>query len=262
VVQLRRDATTAARQEAQQLEFDSERDRSGWINQRARDLLGEWGAPEAWETGRGGGATVPVSGGGGRPDATAAAPEPRIVPRTRDPLSQPLNETQSRSNMFGLFMENADRILSGVPAAEGRPEQRGVPVPPDAAIAAWRNLPDGVTTPFFSADTQRYFNAVRLFAAGILRKETGAAFTANELLDVQSRFFPMAGDSAETIAQKAAARRLAIEAMQAEVPGGFRRGVQDLRRRPASQGYPDAPAPRPSPSGDGNRPPLESFMGS
>jgi soluble lytic murein transglycosylase-like protein len=264
VVQLRRDATTAARAEAQQLEFDSERDRSGWINQRARDLLGEWGAPEAWETGRGGGATVPASGGGGRPDATAAPAEPRIVPRTRDPLSQPLSEGQSKANLFGLMMQQSEDILAGRPIQTGGVARPPVEVPNDIRLQIWRNLPEGVSNWFMDENSQRYFNALRLFAAGVLRKETGAAFAPFELLDVQSRFFPMAGDTPEVMAQKATSRRLVLEAMQAEVPGGFRRGVQDSRPRPAGQGYPEAPvpAPRPSPGGDGNRPPLESFIGS
>lgn len=262
IVQLRRDAFNAARQEAGGLDFETEADRSGWIDQRARQFFQEWGVPEAMEPARGGGDPVVRSGTSGRPEAQDAAPDngARIRPRREDPMSRPLTETQAKANMFGLMMENADRVLSGTPAADGRPEERGVPVPSDAAIAAWRNLPDGVSNLFMSTPSQRYFNAVRLFAAGILRKETGAAFTANELLDVQSRFFPMPGDSAETIAQKAEARRLAIEAMQAEVPGGFRRGVQPLPgQRPAQGGGQrqppaSAPAPRPQPNS------LERFM--
>jgi hypothetical protein len=73
-----------------------------------------------------------------------------------------------------------------------------------------------------SENDQKYFNAVRQFAAGVLRKETGAAFGANELSDVLSRFFPLPGDSEVVQRQKAEARALAIRSMEAEVPGGFR----------------------------------------
>ena len=101
-----------------------------------------------------------------------------------------------------------------------------IPIPSGAAIAAWRNAPEIAINPLLSSNDQQYFNAVRLFAAGILRKETGAAFTAQELLDVQSRFFPMPGDSPQVLAQKAAARQQAVASMQAEIPGGFRGAVQ------------------------------------
>ena len=81
------------------------------------------------------------------------------------------------------------------------------------------NLPEGVVNPILNTNDQQYFNALRLFAAGVLRKETGAAFTPNELLDVQSRFFPMPGDSAQVIAQKRHARITALSGIQAELPG-------------------------------------------
>lgn len=128
----------------------------------------------------------------------------------QDAARQPLTEAQGRSNMFGNAMSQAESIL-------GR-----VRVPNGAAIAAWRNAPELAVNPLLSSNDQQYFNALRLFAAGVLRKETGAAFTAQELLDVQSRFFPMPGDSAEVLAQKAAARQQTIASMQAEIPGGFR----------------------------------------
>lgn len=130
----------------------------------------------------------------------------------QDQTRQPLSEAASRSNMFGQNMEAAHRIIGNVQAPSG------------ATIAAWRILPEGAANLAMTANDQQYFNAVRQFAAGILRKETGAAFSAGELADVQSRFFPLPGDSAEVIRQKAEARARAIEAMRAEVPGGFRGG--------------------------------------
>lgn len=121
-----------------------------------------------------------------------------------------LSEAQSRSNMFGLAMSEGQRILEEVQT------------PSVAAIMAWRNMPEGGVNLGLNENDQMYFNAVRQFAAGVLRKETGAAFGANELLDVQSRFFPMPGDSVNVMRQKARARQQAIAAMQAEIPGGFR----------------------------------------
>lgn len=127
-----------------------------------------------------------------------------------DPRVKPMTEAQSKSNMFGSQMSMANEIIGGVQ------------LPSTAAQLAYRNAPEQAVNAMLSENDQRYFNAVRLFAAGILRKETGAAFTPAELRDVQSRFFPMAGDSPEVITQKAQARALAIKTMEAEVPGGLR----------------------------------------
>jgi len=147
-----------------------------------------------------------------RPEAapTVTATPGGTVTRTAPTRDAPLNETQSRSNLFGLAMNEGHRIL------------QEVEVPSTAAQLLWRNAPEGAVNLGLSENDQRYFNAVRQFAAGVLRKETGAAFTAQELLDVQSRFFPMPGDTIATRQQKARARQQAIEAMRVEVPGGFR----------------------------------------
>jgi hypothetical protein len=161
------------------------------------------------------------------PDGASLEPVPG---GPQDLTRQPLTETAARSNMFGQAMQNAEDILGQIR------------VPSNTAIIAWRNAPEAAVNMALPENDQRYFNALRQFAAGILRKETGAAFTAQELLDVQSRFFPMPGDSPIVQAQKAQARRIAIEAMRAEVPGGFRGGVQGPT--PGSTAEPPPAPPR------------------
>ena len=167
----------------------------------------------------------PLVGGGGSPQPVAnpANPAPGAPPRTTTQVpgaevtrtgagrETPLTEAQSKANLFGLAMTEGNRILTELKDP-----------PSSAVIAAWRNLPEGAVNLGLSADNQRYFNALRQFAAGVLRKETGAAFTPTELLDVQSRFFAMPGDSDQVKSQKARAREQAISAMTAEIPGGFR----------------------------------------
>jgi hypothetical protein len=168
---------------------------------------------------------LPPVQGAAAPPPIAAAPSAPGVPSTETPVpgatvtrtgagrEATLTESQSKSNMFGLAMLQANRIL----------EKLKDP-PSSAVIAAWRNLPEGAFNIALSGENQQYFNALRQFAAGVLRKETGAAFTANELLDVQSRFFAMPGDRPEVLAQKAEARKQAIETMRAELPGQQWRG--------------------------------------
>jgi len=121
-----------------------------------------------------------------------------------------LTESQSRSNMFGNAMSEGHRIL------------QDIQIPSNATLLAWRNAPETLVNMTLNQNDQQYFNALRQFAAGVLRKETGAAFSNSELMDVQSRFFPMPGDSLLARQQKARARQQAIESMRVEIPGGFR----------------------------------------
>lgn len=135
--------------------------------------------------------------------------------------------------MFGLAMIEGNRILTELGDT-----------PSSAAILAWRNLPEGGVNFTLNEKDQQYFNALRQFAAGVLRKETGAAFGANELLDVQSRFFAMPGDSESTKRQKARAREQAIAAMNAEIPGSFR---GQIAPPPPAPGLAGAQPPPPGP---------------
>jgi hypothetical protein len=129
-----------------------------------------------------------------------------------DPRTQSLTEAEAKANLFGTQMKMSQDIIGNVQTPSG------------VAIAAWRNAPSLVVNPLLAENDQQYFNAVRLFAAGILRKETGAAFTPGEMLDVHERFFPQPGDSAAVIQQKDRARQAAISSIEAEVRGGMRGG--------------------------------------
>jgi len=169
--------------------------------------------------------------------AASGAPQSEIPPPTNvggisiQPIAPPkakdLTESQAKANQFGALME------------KGHNEIEKLQVPGATAILAWRNLPEGAVNMALPENDQKYFNSLRTFAAGILRKETGASFGKGELEDVQSRFFPMPGDTPAVIAQKAASRVQAISSMKSEIPGGTFRGVVT----PKSGG--DAPPPPP-----------------
>jgi hypothetical protein len=148
-----------------------------------------------------------------------------------DPRTQSLTEAEAKANLFGTQMKMSQDIIGNVRAPSG------------VAIAAWRNAPSLVVNPLLNENDQQYFNAVRLFAAGILRKETGAAFTPGEMLDVHERFFPQPGDSAAVIQQKDRARQAAISSIEAEVRGGMRGGNAASGNAPPGSA---APAARPT----------------
>ena len=151
-----------------------------------------------------------------QPQASAGAVAPEVTQTPGATVTRlagttgTLSEAQSRANMFGNAMTEGHRIL------------QDIQIPSNATLAAWRNAPETLVNMALNSNDQQYFNALRQFAAGVLRKETGAAFSNSELMDVQSRFFPMPFDGQIARQQKARARQQAIESMRAEIPGGFR----------------------------------------
>jgi hypothetical protein len=161
-------------------------------------------------------AAAPAPQQAAQPQASGGAVAPEVTQTagatvTRLPgTTGTLSESQSRSNMFGNAMTEGHRIL------------QEIQIPNNATLVAWRNAPETLVNMALNQNDQQYFNALRQFAAGVLRKETGAAFSNSELMDVQSRFFPMPGDGLVAQRQKARARLQAIESMRAEIPGGFR----------------------------------------
>ena len=182
-----------------------------------------------------GGAAAPPQGAAPNV-STVQTPGGATVTRIGSPREKDLSEAQARANLFGGQMREAEDILATTR------------VPSSAAIMAWRNLPESAVNLALSRNDQQYFNALRLFAAGVLRKETGAAFTPNELLDVQSRYFPMPGDDPKVIEQKARSRRQVQESIRAEMPGGNFRGLlpeDEARSQAARPGQGGAPPPPP-----------------
>lgn len=152
-----------------------------------------------------------------------------------DPRTQGLTEAQSRSNFFGAQMKMGDEIL------------RNVTAPSNAMLLAYRNLPSVPVNYGASANDQMYFNAARLFAAGVLRKETGAAMTPGEVLDVAERFFPTPFDRPQVIDQKNRARQQIIASLEAELPGGRLRGELPSTTGPGGRGEASPPPRQPPP---------------
>lgn len=198
------------------------------------------------------GATVPATSQDAIPTAPAAVPgfeRMRAAPAgyqwradgliepmpggPADPRTQGLTEAQSRSNFFGAQMRMGDEVL------------RGLNVPSNAMLLAYRNLPSVPVNYGANANDQMYFNAARLFAAGVLRKETGAAMTPGEVLDVAERFFPTPFDRPQVIEQKARARQQIISSIAAELPGGQLRGELPSTTGPGGRGE-ASPPPRPT----------------
>jgi hypothetical protein len=71
-------------------------------------------------------------------------------------------------------------------------------------------------------DTQKFEQAANDWIRAKLRKESGAAIGKDEMESEFRTYFPMVGDGAEVIAQKAEARRVATDAMRLNAGGQYR----------------------------------------
>lgn len=140
-----------------------------------------------------------------RADATANR-QAAAAEKTANAAAKP-TEFQSKSAGFLGRMMQAERDFARIPVSERG--GRSIPRKLLHNIA-----PDVENTFLNSEDRQKADQAVENFIAASLRQESGANIVPSEF-DRQYRiFFPAAGDSPGVLAQKAAARRQAIEAFK------------------------------------------------
>jgi hypothetical protein len=132
-----------------------------------------------------------------------------------------LNETQAKANLFGTRMQEADRILTSLEgkyspmAVNARMAAADVPVVGSAAGYAGNLM--------LTEQGQQAEQAQRDFVNAVLRRESGAAIAKTEFTNAQRQYFPQPGDSQAVLEQKRRNRALAIQGLEVEVPGGFRR---------------------------------------
>lgn len=139
-----------------------------------------------------GGAAVPITGPAGQPlKGVSGAP----------------TEGQSNAAAYAQRMELANSIINNLPAGSqpgaGSATLGMIPLVGGAAARAAQ-----------SPATQQYDQAAQDWIRAKLRKESGAAIGADEMKQEYATYFPQVGDSAEKIAQKAEARRVATLGMQ------------------------------------------------
>jgi hypothetical protein len=89
-----------------------------------------------------------------------------------------------------------------------------------------------------AADTQKFDQAAQDWIRAKLRKESGAAIGVDEARQEYATYFPMVGDTAEKIAQKAEARRVVTEGMKKAAGKSYEPYIP---LPPAPTGGPSAP---------------------
>lgn len=139
------------------------------------------------------------------------------------PIQQPggkLNESQANATAFGARALDAQNLLrdlesKGVTSGSRIVQAAGsVPVI-GGALGALANVAGAA-----SDQQQSYDQAKRNFISAVLRKESGAAIAESEFVNEDKKYFPQPGDSDATIAQKARARDLAVEALKTQAGPG------------------------------------------
>lgn len=141
-------------------------------------------------------------------------------------------EGQSNAAGFAQRMELASSIINTLPAGSQPGVGSGIA---GAVPFAGDTLARLIQNP----NTQKYAQAAKDWIRAKLRKESGAVIGEKEENDEYKTYFPQVGDSADTIAQKAEARRVATESMKISAGKAYRPYVP--------------PTPAPTPASGGGR---------
>lgn len=142
---------------------------------------------------------------------------------TRGPKAQKLTEQQSKDLVYLERGESASSTLDGLDTVLASPLERSAGAAP------------GVGNFLVSDNFQKANQAAQEFLAAVLRKDTGAAITAQEFDIYGKVYLPQPGDSEAVIRQKRQARRVALDAIRKGLgPFGDSATTQgDLKRKNA-----------------------------
>ncbi len=161
-----------------------------------------------------------------KPDAKN--PQGRVVP-VQGMADKPMNDSQSKANLFGQRMLEAEKVIQSVSDKADRPGLiKRTAEATVGVIPGWLggdqlvDIAGAATNWTQSAAQQQVEQAQDNFLNAVLRRESGAVIGADEKRNARKQYFPEVGDSEERIAQKAANRKTAIEGVLAEVPRNSR----------------------------------------
>lgn len=146
---------------------------------------------------------------------------------------KPLTEGQSKDTVF------ATRAMGALPVIDqlGN-ELTSLPQTLGASVPVAGNY-------LKSPEFQQAEQAGKEFLQAILRKDTGAAITAEETAEYGSVYLPRPGDSPQVLQQKQAARGRAVQAIAAGMPPHAVLAAE----RASGQTMPQPPQPAPQPPG-------------
>jgi hypothetical protein len=167
-----------------------------------------------------------------------------------DPITTPksLTETQGKATTFAARMIDANKVIQDLQdkVAPNQVAQAGyrsdVPnwVPGGQILGAGLTAANQTFNPAVTEDAQRYRQAQENWVTANLRQESGAAISKDEMDKDVRKWFPQPGETQAVIAQKAAARRVAQEAMAAQAGPGAKQIPGILERAAEATAQPSA----------------------
>lgn len=157
-----------------------------------------------------------------------------------------LTESQEKSYLFYNLMKNAEpEIIGALASARIRPTAVSTYLGANsvADIPVVGKAVGAVAKPLANAnlneEEQKLIRAGKDFAAGVLRKESGAAVTNSELMETMERYFPgMFGDKPGMTEAKNRARQQYMQTMEQEATPA----IQYYSRQKPGAGTPPPPA--------------------
>jgi|GEM_PF-5699025 len=158
-------------------------------------------------------------------------PGATVLNRTTGQATQPggpnwdkLPEFAAKSAAFSSRMVDAERNVRGVldNAAKRAAEKKGGFDPTAPSMAVYNAMPEALANlTVRDPDHQSYRQAAEQWIRAFLRKESGAAISADEFKRDFVVYFPQPGDSQEVIQQKQEARFMAMKGFAEETRGYF-----------------------------------------
>lgn len=166
----------------------------------------------------GGGSVNTVTGPDGKPIPIPPGVDPKtfrneISRATADAATGKKTEVQAAAEQFANRMESAEKSFSRV-GAEGL-GLSGATQSITGAVPVVGNF-------MKTENYQKMEQAKREWVTALLRKESGAAIGRDEYTQYDRQFFPQPGDGPDVVAQKAAARRVATEALKKSAGPSYR----------------------------------------
>lgn len=132
------------------------------------------------------------------------------------------NGDQGKAAGFTDRMLQSEGILRGVNGVPGVQDEGKSWVDTQASNAKELPIIGRVANYLVPEARQKYDQAKADFINAQLRRESGAAIAASEFANADKQYFPVPGDTADVIKQKAANRRAAVEAMGREGGQSYR----------------------------------------
>jgi hypothetical protein len=140
-----------------------------------------------------------------------------IIPGGPAEKDKALTEVQGKATAFSMRQEDSAKVIDQLEKTKG--------FDPAAITTQWAGQ-TGLNAPmnyFASANAQKYEQAKRNWVTANLRLESGAAIPDAELAQEYRKWFPIIGDGKEVIAQKAAARKVAEQAIRVQAGPGLKK---------------------------------------